>query len=269
MHRINLKLGLVVKLHLVAVPVRVPDKFDVLALSGTMEAIITGSPSTNVIWEQLEGTPVTFTTPLNQLSIGFTTTDYEYKLFKCTTNPNTDVERSAVGHFYHYPVDTLNIQRTSSKFHTLRERSEQPKIDIDPGLGVSQYFPRVAVKIEQNTSNHTRFKITKGSDVKITNIKITASNDGINYIIISDGVPNRLTFADLNYEFLEFEVTTFNYGILKKKIFTFNNISSITSKKSGATDLAEINDLTARFTSMFAAIFAFSCSSLSANSFSS
>lgn len=61
------------------------DQVTICDVSVTLTAIIVGDlTGHSIIWEQLTGVPVTFTTPLNQLSVSFTTATFEDKSFRFT-----------------------------------------------------------------------------------------------------------------------------------------------------------------------------------------
>jgi len=75
----------------------------------TMHALIQGYEGTPVLWEQVSGDPVQFTSPLDQPTITFITSSLAEQKFRCTTNPNKGFAYSAIGTVYHYPREDINF----------------------------------------------------------------------------------------------------------------------------------------------------------------
>jgi len=69
--------------------------------------VIGNAAGVPILWEQLSGVPVNYTSALNGLTITFTTTDLGQKRFKVCTNPNTPNEYCSEAIFFHYPADTV------------------------------------------------------------------------------------------------------------------------------------------------------------------
>ena len=91
-----------------AVPVRVFDAGELWQYQGSMRAEIEGDIAATVIsWEQMTGSPVTYTSSTDGLEITFTTTDLINKVFRCYTNKGTEGERWDEGTFYHNPVEVI------------------------------------------------------------------------------------------------------------------------------------------------------------------
>ena len=89
-------------------PVTGFDNFELWKLYGDMTCTIVGSIDTaNITWVQTGGTPVTFTTPINQTHVEFTTTDLTDKYFTVYTNKGTQIEEADECVFYHHPIDYI------------------------------------------------------------------------------------------------------------------------------------------------------------------
>ena len=73
-----------------------PDLFAICVPDATLTATVTLEPSDitvhSYLWEQVSGNPVTWITPINQLSASYTTLDFSDKKFRFTVDKNTQSE---------------------------------------------------------------------------------------------------------------------------------------------------------------------------------
>ena len=89
-------------------PVRVYDAGELWVYRGSMRAEIEGDlGATTLTWVQLTGDPVTYTSSTDGLTITFTTTDLQSKVFRCYTNKGTPNEAYDDGTYYHNPIDVV------------------------------------------------------------------------------------------------------------------------------------------------------------------
>jgi len=140
MHRIGLKLNRINQGQGLAVPIHITQNESLFTLNGSLTAEIEGDPNTtNISWVQTLGSPVTFTSPTNQLKITFTTTDLFTKTFICYTNEGTNYERSDTGSLFHHPIDVIISEGvdTTSKSHVIDSSFPIAKgkvLDLYPGM---------------------------------------------------------------------------------------------------------------------------------------
>ena len=119
---IQFSLGIISSVDIHAVPVSVGDGAAIFHYDGQLVGEFYNIKDDTVIqWSQVSGVPVTFTSPLNEETITFTSNDLDKKVFKCCTNPGTDAELCALAEFYHFPVDWTNkmdvFDNKSSSIH--------------------------------------------------------------------------------------------------------------------------------------------------------
>ena len=93
------------------VPIIVPDQFSLFQNASEMHCQVQGDPGTPILWSQVSGSPVTFTSALDVNPVTFTTASLGTQEFKCVTNPNTNYEMEDIGKFFHYPIDIIAPQR--------------------------------------------------------------------------------------------------------------------------------------------------------------
>jgi hypothetical protein len=135
-------------------PIELNTGSNLFVYSGSMTAVIQGELGNNSItWEQIDGEPVTYTSSTDGLTITFTTTDLNRKVFKVYTNKGTPLEQSAIAEFVHFPVeriligdreDLLNVKQTNTirASDLLPAYKQNGLISIDPNLSnyaVSSY----------------------------------------------------------------------------------------------------------------------------------
>jgi len=91
-----------------AVPIFVTDSSSPFKYTGSITATIQGDPEDlDILWEQVTGVPVNFTTALDGLTIEFTTNDLDRKEFVVYTNKGKNYERSDTAQFYHFPISMM------------------------------------------------------------------------------------------------------------------------------------------------------------------
>jgi hypothetical protein len=132
-------------------PIELNTGSNLFVYSGSMTAVIQGELGNNSItWEQVEGDPVTYTSSLDGLTITFTTTDLNRKVFKVYTNKGTPLEQSAIAEFVHFPVeriltgdreDLLNVRQTN----TIRASDLLPAYKQNGFISIDPNSPNYAV----------------------------------------------------------------------------------------------------------------------------
>lgn len=71
-----------------------PDQQLICDPSGVLTAVVSGDLAGRVLlWEQISGSPVSFTSPTNQLSVTFNQFDFDDKTFRFTVDKNLPSER--------------------------------------------------------------------------------------------------------------------------------------------------------------------------------
>jgi len=98
------------------VPIALPDNYVVFGYYGSMELLFTTPiTTTDITWEQIDGAPVTYNTPITGVTkIEFTTSELIKKKWRVYTNKGRAFERQAEGWFLHYPVEYLNPRKGNS-----------------------------------------------------------------------------------------------------------------------------------------------------------
>ena len=116
--QIDLRLNNVLISPINPVVIAVGTNFGIFEYFGSMTATLPNGGDPPILWEQIGGTPVVFTSPIDGLHITFTTSDLEAKTFKVCTNPGTSSEYCATAEFVHFPVDVLPTQ-TFNEIHSI------------------------------------------------------------------------------------------------------------------------------------------------------
>jgi hypothetical protein len=158
---IRQKINRVQKVKADLVPVTLHDTFNVFVPSGVMTAIApTSDSSTLWQWEQLEGTPVSYTSTLNTDTITWNSTDLERKRFQVWTNRGTINEQTTTAYFLHYPLDTVTTSKSTTVSANIinnthfNESMVKPRIEngIIPLKDFSTFSTSNALDLKNNAS---------------------------------------------------------------------------------------------------------------------
>ena len=119
----------------------------------SLEAIIVGSLQGHaVLWEQIQGLPVTFTTPVDQVAISYTQTTFENKVFRFWVDKGTSSQRFDDVSVFGSPTTSIRKSYANSAnniiFNTTQSfLGEKLTIRIVPALPTSQHDGFVVVKV--------------------------------------------------------------------------------------------------------------------------
>ena len=102
-----------------------PDENAICDLSFSLEATVIGDLNGHtVLWEQITGNPVTFTTPVNQLAISYNQSTFEDKTFRFWVDKGTSSQRFDDVTVFGSPtsiIDDVPYSTNSSKINTTVE----------------------------------------------------------------------------------------------------------------------------------------------------
>ena len=105
MNSFNVSLRLINNGEGVPVPIEVKDQYSLFSTASEMSCIISGLATTPILWEQISGDAVTFTSPLTVNPVTFTSASLSAKVFRCYTNFGTSYQRFDDGTFFHFPLE--------------------------------------------------------------------------------------------------------------------------------------------------------------------
>jgi hypothetical protein len=180
--------------NLQAVAITLESQFNTFVASGEMTAVLPNGedPSNvNIVWEQIGGSAVTYTTPTDGISIGFTTSDLIRKTFKVYTNKGSTVEQSAIADFLHFPLDKQVVNNANRDLITLVQTNSINASNLLPAykqnglIAVDPTSPNYSISshgLLASTPDSLTYIITDG----------TMSNDVIPYVHTSE-VWERIT----------------------------------------------------------------------------
>lgn len=257
---IQFSLGTISLVELVAVPVTVADGSAIFHYDGKLTAVFDGIKDDTVIqWTQIEGLAVTYTSPLNEAEITFTSNDLDKKVFICCTNPGTDAEICARAEFYHFPVSWVDgkVIGNSISLGTLSNPDYPSAVDFTsrvhhgmlpvdnslPGYSNAARFLGTMVKMEGVIDAYTESKLTNSANEEGeksivgysllqddgTNINVLSTYSG--YVPIVLGVGS----SDLD-EWFQIEMRRYGYTydlIVPLPIETSPGISEVISPPIG------------------------------------
>lgn len=207
MHRIHIKLNRLTKGLIQVIPVVVPDVGAILSGSGSMTAYFpNGQTTPPLIWEQVSGVPVTFTSSLDEPTITFTSNDLNAKEFKCTTNPTDAIAAySDTGLFLSYPIDVENAEPVNQLDSVLIQSVGTANLKVDAGVG--NYLPGTDnINTKENINEYTSLK----AEVEGTLLKIQILvAEGGNTQLIEEMVADPYLSP---YFILDNTSNTFNYS---------------------------------------------------------
>jgi hypothetical protein len=102
------------------------DQFTICSTGATLQAIVIGNTIGHSFeWEQISGSPVTFTTPLDQFSVSYTQTTFEDKTFSFTMDKGTSNQR----------IDTVTAFGTPTEKITTQPSSTITVVKVVPDIG--------------------------------------------------------------------------------------------------------------------------------------
>ena len=162
-----------------SVPIRVYDNGELWVYSGSMTAEIEGDVNTTTLtWVQLTGEPVTYTGPVNGLTITFTTTDLQSKVFRCYTNKGTPSEAYDDGTYYHHPIEVIvtndPYDGTTSKLTNMLY-PEDISYRVQGGMLSTYIDPKISgvIRLEGPVDEYTEFRITGLEDILVQFVEWT------------------------------------------------------------------------------------------------
>lgn len=110
----------------IPVPIIVKPQFSLFEAGSSMSCEIQGLQSTPILWEQISGVPVTFTSSLKVNPVEFTTNDLGTIVLRCYTNYGTSYEMYDDGEFTHYPMEYTKFNQQFYLAWKTRELADQP-----------------------------------------------------------------------------------------------------------------------------------------------
>ena len=139
-----------------------PDGVAVCDVEYTLSATVIGElDGHSMLWEQIDGTAVTFTTPIDQLSVTYTQTTFDNKVFRFYVDKGTASQRFDDVTVFGSPTDSTHNKLTTGNAAittnqvVLKVVSPLPD-SIHPGIvecrGTTQNHPKLVWNVEQLTT---------------------------------------------------------------------------------------------------------------------
>jgi len=154
-----------------------PDGVAVCDLEFTLTAEVIGDLQGNVFeWEQISGSPVTFTTPTNELSVTYNQTTFDDKTFRFYLNRGTGFEEFDDVTVFGSPTDSVTNVVSSDKTSILISEAEFFR-DDNLLLHFITNYP-----IVQNSSAHINKSYT-ASEAVLTWEFLDTSQEVLGYIV--------------------------------------------------------------------------------------
>lgn len=243
MHRVALKLNRLTKGLIEPIPIIVPDGYSILSGDGSMTAIFpNGQTTPPLLWEQVSGVPVTFTSPLDEPTITFTSTDLAFKEFKCTTYPTDPIAaRFDIGKFFSYPLDTENTNPTLP-IDTVLVEAPDYSLNIVPGVGNPILGSYSNVSPYKAPDLWTSIGVTVIGE--LTRLKLYYSEGG-SFLVLHDTAGMQVPYPyidNISYDTdLLLEITQIINGHVVVNTIAINKLSDYTYNYSGYMDKTLVN----------------------------
>lgn len=155
-------------------PIDALDTYSLWIYSGTLRSTISGSTTgINIHWEQLTGDPVTFTSPIDQLDVTFTSSNLLNKTFRVYTNKGSAFEEYDDCTFYHHPIDIVRVDYGGYSNTRLTNHFYQTAIKVTaiPGMyPVNNSLPRYGIVPKTSDKLHGFKVLDLNTEIVLTGV---------------------------------------------------------------------------------------------------
>jgi len=218
------RLNRVITSALEAVKVELNTTANTFGYNGSMTVILPDGEDPNTIvfhWEQIAGTAVTFTSPLNEQTITFTAPDLVRKKFKVCTNYGSNVEQCAIAEFLHFPNEIID-RSSRDTFINVKKTNSISVEDVLPAYKQNGFVSIDPTNTNYATKSYSNISATADS---YTIIKTTGSlSSEIVASITNSQLWEKITgtwtlIKDINYyvdSFNNVAITSNTYKIVYK-----------------------------------------------------